>query len=88
MIYSRVSDQLVLELMDEVKGGSSKREPWNGRSPRDLTRVALGIILKPRAVKSMSDFVDPDQLMLDLWPNKAPSLWDGAPSLLPLPWEV
>ncbi len=76
----RVSSQLELELYPG--------EPWGGRSPRGLTRAALGLIFKPQGVKSVSDFVDPAQLELfEL--DKGSSLFEGgAPSLLPFPWEV
>ena len=62
-------------------------EPWQGRSPRGLTRVHLGVILKPEAEKSVSDLVlDPCQY--DLFPaaikDLPPHIWGGSPSLLPL----
>ena len=79
----RVGEQLSF-----FEGGLySLRDPWCGRSPRALTRVALGLILKPRAEKSVSDFVDPEQY--DLWPSgqKDGPLYEGAVPLLPLPWE-
>ncbi len=72
--------QLELELRD-----GRIRIPWNGTSPRALTRVHLGLIFQARAAKSVSDFVNPDQL--DLFENsngEPPHLWGGSPSLLPL----
>jgi len=60
--------------------------PWEGRSPRELTRGHDILIFRRKAGKSVSEFVDPDQL--ELWPElteKAPSILEGAPSLLPLP---
>ncbi len=57
--------------------------PWEGRSPRALTRGALGLIFKPQGVKSVSDFVDPEQY--DLFPEakeKAPWKYQGAPLLV------
>jgi len=62
-------------------------QPWDGRSPRGLTKVALGLILKPRGVRRESIFADP--LQIDMFARKrAPRLRLGAPSastLLPLP---
>ncbi len=64
-------------------------QPWAGRSPRGLTRVALGLIfkaepLKPRGVAS--DFELERLGQLQFWPpsGKAPWIYQGAPSLLPL----
>ena len=60
--------------------------PWSGRSPRDLTRVALRGIFKAQDAKSMSVFVDPAQC--DLWPTveEGPTrLYGGAPLLRRLP---
>ena len=55
--------------------------PWRGKSPRELTRVGLGLILKPGGVKSVSDFVDPEQLELGLPTPRAPWRYQGAPLL-------
>ena len=38
MIYSRVGEQLVLELED-------RQLPWGGRSPRSLTKCAMAFSL-------------------------------------------
>ena len=62
------------------------RIPWEGRSPRELTRVQIDGIFKAGAAESVREFVDPAQL--DLWrqitkASRVPSL--EAPSLLPLP---
>ena len=56
--------------------------PWGGQSPRALTRVGSGLILKPEAQKSMSD-LDLDPSQLELWPanNNAPWRYQGAPLL-------
>ena len=61
------------------------REPWGGLSPRGLTRVALGGILKAQAEKSVSGLVIPGQL--EFWPSeeKAPWKYQGAPLLVGLP---
>ncbi len=80
------SDLLQLDLWDgtEVMGYDVRSLPWSGRSPRGLTRVALGLILKPRGEKSVSDFVDPDQCVLRLTGRRVPREYRGAPLLLPL----
>ena len=69
---------LQLDLFEDVENA-----PWNGRSPRALTRVGLGFILQPRGEKSTSDFVCGDQLSLftRITPKKAPWLYEGAPLL-------
>ncbi len=61
------------------------REPWDGRSPRSLTKARLGFIFKAEPQKHERFFVDPDQL--DLFRETKPRrpLYGGAPSLLPLP---
>ncbi len=72
-----------LELaLDDVR----LRIPWEGKSPRELTRVALdmGVILKAWPSKSVSGMVVDGQL--EFWPSKeeAPP-YGGSPTLLPLP---
>ncbi len=73
----RNGDQLELRLFPG--------EPWDGRSPRALTRVGVGFILKPGGGESGDVFVDPEQY--DLWPpdlrpgKKAPRIYLGAPLL-------
>jgi len=63
--------------------------PWDGKSPRGLTRVGLGLIFNARALeKHERSFVDPKQL--ELWPAtikvpvRAPSI--SAATLLDLPF--
>jgi len=74
VLFSHDSDQLNLDL-DDVR----LRIPWEGRSPRGLTRVAKGLFLSQEAQKSVSDSASPE---LDgLMKNGAPYL--GAPTLLP-----
>ena len=46
--------QLELELND-----SRLNVLWEGRSPRELTRVRMGLFLSQEAQKSVSEFVDP-----------------------------
>ncbi len=63
-------------------------EPWGGRSPRGLTRVALGLILNPEVLRERERFFDPAQL--ELWPagtayeSEGPPVYRGAPLLLEL----
>jgi len=77
MSASLVGDQLCL-----FEGGLAVlRLPWNGRSPRALTRGHRRFILKAQADKSMGDFVDPAQG--DLWPEWTEGpFYEGAPLLL------
>ena len=80
----RVGDQLELWAGPDGLSPEEMKLPWAGRSPRGLTRVHLGLILKPRGVKSVSDLFEPIQI--DLWPakfEKPPEQYRGAPSLLP-----
>ena len=69
------SDQL--DLWQEELDAS----PWGGRSPRSLTRVALGFIFEARAAKDERFFVDPDQLRFSFLGDKAPWKYQGAPLL-------
>ena len=73
-------EQLELEL-DDVR----LRVPWEGRSPRGLTRGAKLLFLSRAAQKSMSAFVDPEQG--DLFKLAAPKEYLGAVSLYTLPWR-
>ncbi len=75
-----VGDQLALAL-DDVR----LQLPWSGRSPRDLTRVASLAIFKPGRQKSVSDFVDPDQIdLFEARQKKEELRYVGAPLLIPL----
>ena len=75
--------QLVFE------GEEIVRVPWDGRSPRALTRVGLSLIFKAQAAKSTSDFsIDPDQYDLFGDAKTGPPRYEGAPSLLPLPRRI
>ena len=78
------------QLMLPFEGGLERvRIPWDGRSPRALTRVGLGLILKAQAKKSVSDFeIDLDRLDLFAGGIEGPPENPGAPLLSPLPWEV
>jgi len=59
--------------------------PWDGVSPRALTRAAKALFFRREPQKDDSFFVDPDQS--DLFPAaiKRPPASQGAPSLLRLP---
>ncbi len=81
----REGEQFVLDLTGTPL---DLRVPWEGRSPRALTRVALGLILKTRGEKSVSEVIDPEQYDLFDAERAPPGLWEGAPTLLPLPWEA
>jgi len=61
------------------------REPWEGRSPRGLTRASKALFLRREPQKDDRFFVDPDQY--DLFRAAIPGRpqYGGAPSLLPLP---
>jgi len=64
------------------------RVPWNGVSPRVLTKAAKALFLRHGRQKSVSEFVDPDQLEFDLDCQEGPSVvYRGAPSLLSLAKE-
>ncbi len=71
------SRQLELEL-DDVR----LNLPWDGRSPRGLTRAAMSLFSSQEAQKSVSAFVDPEQG--DLFKKAAPEQYSGAAPLLPL----
>ena len=72
------SDQFELELDD-----ARVRVPWDGRSPRGLTRVALSRIFKAQAAKSVCDLVCPGQLEFSWLDQKGPPGFSrGAPLLL------
>jgi len=71
------STQLDLELHDV-----RLRIPWNGTSPRSLTRAAQALFLKRERQKDERFFVDPEQV--DLFRaaiKKAPWVYQGAPLL-------
>jgi len=77
--------------VEQLELGLWPGEPWNGRSPRVLTRGHLALIFNARAAEARAFFYDPFQL--PLWPTekRAPRRRLGAPSastLLPLPKEV
>jgi len=73
-------------------GALFQGEPWDGASPRVLTRGHLARILQPQGAKARAIYLDP--LQYELWPpvvrargsSRAPSSV-GAETLLPLPKE-
>ncbi len=60
-------DQLVLDLF--------RGEPWNGRSPRGLTRGHKPVIFEARAASRHEVFVDPAQL--EIWPFEEAIVREG-----------
>ena len=81
---THAGDQLEMALGLEVVVGEAS-QPWEGRSPRALTRGYKRFTLKAQAKKSVSDFVrDPSQYDLWLPIERAPRVYRGAPLLLPL----
>ena len=69
--------ELQLELFEDVDA-----LPWQGRSPRALTRASMALFLRRKPQKDGRFFVDPEQL--EIWPtgNKAPRRRRGAPLLV------
>ncbi len=55
-------------------------EPWEGVSPRGLTRGHLGLIFKPQGVRARAFLYDPNQL--ELWPTKKSARRKGRIALL------
>ena len=66
----------------DLFGHVSVRLPWDGRSPRSLTKAAKALFLKRERQKDDRFFCDPDQLELMLTGNKAPRIYRGAPLLI------
>ncbi len=84
MYYLSDGDQLLLGGLGLAE---MARVPWGGRSPRGLTRAALGVILKPQGEKSTSEFVSCDQLEFWTTDVECPFVYKGAPLLLELGGE-
>jgi len=61
--HLRDGDQLRLDLFPEV--------PWDGRSPRGLTRSKKGLYLKPELPRPRGDGGSSDD-QLELWPIDGP----------------
>jgi len=75
-------DQLSLDLFPGI--------PWDGRSPRGLTRVGSGLFLRPEP-PGHGVMIERDPLQYDLWRPMVHSeaealrpVGRGAPTLLPL----
>jgi len=70
---------------EQLELGLFPRVPWEGRSPRALTRAGSGFILKTKVVVG-DVFFDRDQLWLPgMEPpaqREGPRLYTGAPLLL------
>jgi len=71
--------QLELDL-DDVR----QRIPWEGRSPRGLTRVNMELFLSRGAQKAVRCDLGPGQLSLFPEAKKGSRIYSGAPLLLPL----
>jgi len=78
-----VSEQ-VLEGAGQLRLALFQDQPWDGRSPRALTRGPGSHIFEAQAEKSVSDFVS-DENQYDLWLTikKAPWNYQGASLLVP-----
>jgi len=64
-----------------------RREPWEGQSPRALTRGRLGVILKTRGGRARVKM--PVREQVDELPRRRERVSNKsrtAPLLLPLPW--
>ncbi len=59
--------------------------PWDGKSPRDLTRARIALFSKRERQKDDRFFVDSVQYDLFLAAIPGRLQYGGAPSLLPLP---
>ncbi len=80
---TREGDLRQLDLFESTVVGAG-RVPWEGRSPRALTRGRKRFIFEAQAWKSVGEAVDPEQYDLWLPIKKAPRIYRGAPLLLPL----
>jgi len=77
-----LEQQLVLALEDDVRV-----VPWDGRSPRSLTRARLALFLRREPQKDERFFVDPCQRDLFRAAIQGPPRYGGAPLLLPFDQE-
>ncbi len=68
-------------------GDRRKAVPWEGRSPRDLTKGKKLLFLRQEPQKDDRYFVDPSQYDLFRAAIKGRPRYGGAPSLLPLAKE-
>jgi len=81
----RDGDQLVFEGEEWLSLGVGQPEPWDGRSPRALTRGYKRFTLKAQAEKSVSgDGVCEGQYDLWLPVQEGPFVYGGAPLLVGL----
>jgi len=56
--------------------------PWQGQSPRGLTKAQKALFLRREPQKDERFFVDPDQVDMWLPAKKAPRKYRGAPLLV------
>ncbi len=80
-LVPRDGDQLEMFSRREM---GAQLVPWEGRSPRELTRVRIVLFSSGEAQKSVSDLVSPERPEIGR-PTMGPLRYEGAPSLLPLP---
>ncbi len=81
MSTSRIGEQL--NLFDCTVGNLRGRlDPWEGRSPRELTTAYKRFTLKTQGEKKLSGPKDSEQYDLWLPIQKAPWKYQGAPLLL------
>ncbi len=74
----RVGDQFELRLEDTIV-----RVPWNGASPRGLTRVALSPIFKAQAAKARATILMDAQCdLFEARQEECLRVYAGAPLLL------
>jgi len=78
------------EVVEQLELGLFPNEPWEGRSPRVLTRGHLGVIFKPQGVRARVVFSDRSQLELFPVVGRSARMMrraaaPSAPTLLPLP---
>ncbi len=81
--------EALMEAVGQLSLALFPGEPWEGRSPRGLTRVGMGVILKPQGVRARVPFLDP--LQVDVFPRRSRERLKPksrtAPTLLPLPFR-
>ena len=66
-------------------GDRRKAAPWDGRSPRDLTKIKKLLFLRREPQKDDRFFVDPGQYDLFRAAIRGRRRYGGAPTLFPLP---
>ena len=56
---------MIASVAEQLELGLFRGEPWDGRSPRGLTRVGRGFTLRAQAAGREPIFSDPNQY--DIW---------------------